>query len=119
MIGAAACLLMFGPRLALADCCNCTVPVHDGSGFCAPDPSNDVQCGVNYNSGEPDCTVNPVIVGGTCKGGNDAGGTGLNGTCVAPAPAPTLSPFALIGLFAALAVAGITIIKRRAIRPLT
>jgi hypothetical protein len=120
LIGAAVCLLMFGPRLALADCCTCTAPFGNGN-FCAPDPSDGVQCGQSYNGGQPDCTVNAVIVGGTCSGGNDPGGTGLDGTCVAPtkAPAPTLSPFALIGLFAALAGAGFTIAKRRTIRPLS
>ncbi len=95
LIAAAVCLLMFAARSVSADCCNCNSPYGN---FCAPDSTNGVVCGQSYNGGVPDCTVNPVIVGGTCSGGNDAGGSGLNGTCVGPptpTPTPTPVPLAL------------------------
>jgi len=96
MLGASCAILWFlvlAPRVALGDCCNC-IATFTANDFTSPiaycGPATGATCGQGPadTGGFIDCTVNPVITGGTCSNGNETG-AGLNGVCNPP---PTSTP---------------------------
>ena len=104
-------VLLFAPRIALSDCCNCTFDLGPPNGVVPFCQGNDLSTCPIASTG---FNCQALIAGGTCSPSNNV----PNSTCTGPPasalkPAPAVSNHNMVFLSLTLLFGGLWMVRRR------